>query len=190
MRTIEREGEVGVRIRDICDAAGVAVTAVYNHFGSRDGLIVEAQSRRYAKVIEAETAWFVEQTERCRDVAELREVLRQLVIRATTPDRAKTRLMRLGVMGSSIGRPELTERVNAITAQLIGKQAEALRRLQDRGLLRRDLDVETLCMWHFGLLTSRSFLETAPAIASLESWNQMTLLALETVIFGSATPSA
>lgn len=190
MRTIEREGEAAVRIRDICDAAGVAVTAVYNHFGSRDGLIVEAQSRRYAKVIEAETAWFVEQTERCTDVTELSEVLRQLVLRATTPDRAKARLMRLGVMGSSIGRPELTERVNAITAQLIGEQAASLRRLQDRGLLRRDLDVQTLCMWYFGLLTSRSFLETAPKIASLESWNEMTLDALLTVIFGPDTSTA
>jgi len=190
MKTIEREGEAAVRIRDICDAAGVAVTAVYNHFGSRDGLIVEAQSRRYARVIEAETAWFVERTLRCRDEAELREILRELVERATTPDRAKARLMRLGVIGSSIGRPELTERVSEITARLVGQQADALRHLQHRGLMRNDLDVDALCMWYFGLLTSRSFLETAPKIASLESWNQMTVTALLAVVFGPDEQSA
>lgn len=183
MKTIEREGEAAVRIRDICDAAGVAVTAVYNHFGSRDGLIVEAQSRRYARVIEAETAWFVEQTADCHDLDELRNILRRLIERASTPDRAKARLLRLGVIGSSIGRPELTERMNEISVRLIGRQAEALRLLQDRGLIRRDLDIEALCMWYFGLLTSRSFLETTPEIASLSSWDDMTLRALSAVMF-------
>lgn len=183
MTVIEREGEAAVRIREICDAAGVAVTAVYNHFGNRDGLIVEAQSRRYIRIVEAETDWFVARIRLCRTPDDLPAVVDDLLDRIGSPDRVQARLLRIGVVGSSIGRPELIQRITESTSRLIGKQASALRELQSQGLLPSDLDIDALCMWYFGLLTSRSFLESSPEIASLESWDRLTRVALYAILF-------
>ena len=46
MAALEREGESGVRIAEICDVTGVSYGTVYHHFGDRAGLIRAAQFKR------------------------------------------------------------------------------------------------------------------------------------------------
>ena len=78
-REIDAGGEAAVCVNHITKAAGVAPPVLYNHFDSRDGLVIAAQIERYSlveAVMRAQdeiVAGLVEILEPCRQRRWLRE---------------------------------------------------------------------------------------------------------------------
>lgn len=144
---LEDGGEVAVRIDDVRDRSGVSVGSLYHHFGDREGLIMAAQLRRFARLAEAEIAALSTIVERAGDIAEFRRAVRQLTRQMASELRVAERWGRIAVLGSTIGRPALLHEVRLVQTRLIDEFQAHVAQGQTRGLFRRDLDARAIALF-------------------------------------------
>ncbi|MEI7688426.1 MAG: TetR family transcriptional regulator, partial [Planctomycetota bacterium] len=76
MAAIDEGGEVAVRAAEIAAGSGIAITSLYHHFGSREGLIEEAQIERILRGYREGTVVFRRAVAECSS----REGFRDLVV--------------------------------------------------------------------------------------------------------------
>jgi AcrR family transcriptional regulator len=144
---LEAGGEVAVRIDAVRDRSGVSIGSIYHHFGDRDGLIMGAQLYRFARYAEAEIAALSEIVERAKDIEEFRRAIRQLTLRTASEIRSAERWARIGVLGSTIGRPGLAEEVRLIQTRLTDEFERYVVKGQVRGFFRGDLDARAIAVF-------------------------------------------
>lgn len=147
LELLEDGGEVAVRIDDVRDRSGVSIGSIYHHFGDRDGLIVAAQVRRFARFAEAEIAALSDIVERSTNIAQFRRALRQLTLHTSSELRVAERWARVAVLASTVGRPELAEEVRAIQTRLTDEFQAHVAQGQVRGFFRDDLDARALALF-------------------------------------------
>ena len=70
---IDEKGESGVRVNDIATEVGVAITSLYHYFGSRDGLVVAAQTERYLRSLSLENERIATGLAECKNKEQFRE---------------------------------------------------------------------------------------------------------------------
>ncbi len=116
---LEREGEAGVRIAEICDVTGVAYGTVYHHFGDRNGLIRAAQFARLRDQPGQDIAAFADAlngddpTENF--VIQLLDICRGLA----DPARGPVRLVRTSVLTTAQHDPEFLPAVTELETQVM-----------------------------------------------------------------------
>lgn len=184
IRAIEAEGEAAVRVKELADEVGVAVTSLYHFYGSREGLIEAAQAQRYATSLRALTGEWEAQFRTCRTQRELRALFRRQVHDVSSAQHAGHRMAALNVMGSAHGRPRLGAAIAAEQREVVAMIAAALATPQLKGWLRRDLDLEAFAAWYLGQLTSRAMVELGPAGISAGAWDRVVTEAVLAVAFG------
>ena len=147
MAALEREGEAGVRIAEICDVTGVSYGTVYHHFGDRAGLIRAAQFRRlvsqpgqhignFAAALEGDdpTTDFIEGLLKiCRDIAD--------------PAEGKVRLVRTSVLASCAGDGEFVPAVTALETQVMTDLRRTIEKAQSLGIADPALDPLSLAAY-------------------------------------------
>jgi len=144
LEQLEDGGEAAVRMDDLRDRSGVSIGSIYHHFGDRDGVIAAAQLRRFARYAEAEILALSHIVENSRSVAEFRRAVRQLTVRTASQVRVAERWGRIGVLGSTIGRPGLREEVRAVQTRLTDEFHAHIAQGQARGFFRSDLDARAV----------------------------------------------
>jgi AcrR family transcriptional regulator len=147
LELLEKGGEAAVRIDDVRDRSGVSIGSLYHHFGDRDGLIVAAQLRRFARYAEAEITALSMIVERSRDLNEFRRAVRQLTLRTASELRVAERWGRLGVLGSTVGRPALLHEVRMVQTRLTDEFQAHVAQGQARGFFRSDLDPRAIALF-------------------------------------------
>lgn len=180
---IDAEGEAAVRVQDVVAAAGVAVPALYREFGSREGLVQAAHVHRLRRALTAQLAWATEVFEPVEDAEQFREVLDRVVLDAWSPERQLARWQRANIVGSTYGRPDLTAAVAAVQAESIRLVADVLRRPQQRGWIRAELDLEGFAAWFAGLSIGRMVTELTPGLDDT-TWKEISLAAVHRALFG------
>ena len=173
VRVIEAHGEVAIHIRDIASACGVTSPIVYKAFHSREGLIVAAQTERYIRSWR-ETAFEVpEIIAASTTVEELKDVMASSIRRILGPDRYIHRRVRHEVLGSLVHQPELERAVIEQLRLMRKAYAEAFGIVQQRGLIRQDLDVDAAFMWYIGQIEGRFMIEIDPDGVNQDAWNKI-----------------
>lgn len=147
LELLEHGGESAVRIDDVRERSGVSIGSLYHHFGDRDGLIVAAQLRRFARYAEAEIAALSAIVERSRDLEEFRRAVRQLTLRTSSELRVAERWGRIGVLGSTVGRPALRHEIRAVQTRLTDEFQAHIAQGQVRGFFRSDLDARAIALF-------------------------------------------
>ncbi len=133
-------GEAAVRIDEVRARADVSIGSLYHHFGDRDGLIVAAQLRRFARYAEAEIAALADLVQEARDVDEFRSAVLRLTRDTASELRTAVRWGRVGVLASTVGREPLAAEVRAIQTRLTDELHAHVAQGQARGFFRSDLD--------------------------------------------------
>jgi len=144
---LEESGEGAVRIDEVRDRSGVSIGSIYHHFGDRDGLIVAAQVRRFARFAEAEIAALSDIVQRSTDLEGFRRAIRLLTLHSASQLRAAERWARIAVLASSVGRPELAAEVRAIQTRLTDEFQAHVSQGQARGFFRSDLDARAVALF-------------------------------------------
>jgi AcrR family transcriptional regulator len=147
LEQLERGGEAAVRIDEVRARSGVSIGSIYHHFGDRDGLIVAAQLRRFARYAEAEIAALSEIVQRSANLEQFRRAIRQLTMDARSSLREAERWGRIGVLGSSIGRVELQSEIRTIQTRLTDEFQAHVAQGQARGFFRDDLDARAIAVF-------------------------------------------
>ncbi|MFM8411069.1 MAG: TetR family transcriptional regulator [Alphaproteobacteria bacterium] len=143
---IETEGESGVRVHQLARKAGRTMGAVYHHFESREGLIEAARAQQFRGRMESDIAAMDEAIARSRTPQELVDSLVGVLRVALAPERREARWSRVDVVGCARARPSLAEILGTEQHRIMGLSIATLQKAQDRGLLRSDVDVESLAL--------------------------------------------
>jgi AcrR family transcriptional regulator len=147
LEQLETGGEAAVRIDEVRARSGVSIGSIYHHFGDRDGLIVAAQLRRFARYAEAEISALSEIVQRSANLEQFRRAIRQLTLKARSSLREAERWGRIGVLGSSIGRVELQSEIRTIQTRLTDEFQAHVAQGQARGFFRDDLDARAIAVF-------------------------------------------
>jgi AcrR family transcriptional regulator len=188
IEVIERQGESAVKVRDIAAKADVTEPSIYHYFGSRNGLIEEAQALRFGQGQLLLLEQFTEQLALCRTRTEFLNLVRRSFEAMFDPSASARRFTRINVLGSAETRPELALRLAAQQRETNRMVGDALRSAQARGFMRSNVDCDILAAWILGMVTGRLFIEIDPELTDSQEWNS---LAIDTVLaaLGSPPPS-
>lgn len=137
---LETSSEAELRVTDIAKEADVAIGLIRHHFGSRDGLIAEAQRVRLGGAVQSDLSAAKSFATAAQTTEDLLSGIRRLSVELLDPGRRDTRLSRFAVIGTAHGRPELREQYAATVKELIDHLTAIIIDAQRSGLVRLDLD--------------------------------------------------
>jgi|688.fasta_scaffold517671_2 AcrR family transcriptional regulator len=183
---IAEKGESGVRVNDVAAEVGVAITSLYHYFGSRDGLVIAAQTERYLRSLGSENERIVEALADCKNKAQFREVLLEIHRRVNNANRAPFRLIRVSVLGSTLGRPDLATAVGKAQDEFITSFSGFLAIAKERGWTRPDLDPVGASAWSIGQILGRIVIEIGESSVTDEQWAIASETALLAVVMGES----
>lgn len=186
IQTVDDKGEAAVRVQELCDEAGVAITVLYRFFGNREGLIEAVHAERYVRTLLDDTAQFAAAVDDCRSGDDVRQLLERTMRRFFSIREAPSRMMRANAVGSAHSRPELATALAEAQERFNTALGEALATLQRNGWIRQDLHPHTLAAWLAGQVLSRVLIELGPTRAKATEWNRMTRTAILAVVMGDA----
>jgi AcrR family transcriptional regulator len=184
IRIIETSGEASVRVHDLEVTLGITAPSIYHFFGSREGLIVEAQAERLLRSFESFEPVVAAGVGTIDSRESAREVLREILTTAYAPTRSLERQRRVFALGSSEGRPELAKRIAEMTQLHIRGSSERLKALQDQGWIRADLDLEAFSFWLSGQILGRVCIEIGWESPVYPEWDAISEEAVAYVLFG------
>lgn len=182
LELLEYGGEAAVRIDDVRDRSGVSIGSLYHHFGDRDGLIVAGQLRRFARYAEAEIAALSTIVERAADVAEFRRAVRQLTLHTATELRVAERWGRIGVLGSTVGRPALLHEIRIVQTRLTDEFQATVAQGQARGFFRPDLDARAIALFIEAYSVGLALNDVDERPVSERAWEQVVWSVLDGLI--------
>jgi len=182
LELLQEGGETAVRIDDVRDRSGVSVGSLYHHFGDRDGLIVAAQLRRFARYAEAEISALSTIVERASTVGEFRRAIRQLTLHTGSELRVAERWGRIAVLGSTIGRPALLHEVRIVQTRLTDEFQAHVAQGQVRGFFRSDLDSRAVALFVESYSVGLALNELDEHAVSESAWESVVWAALDGLI--------
>ena len=183
IEVLENDGEAAIRIRDLVAACGVTSPILYQNFGSREGLIIAAQSERYARSWSVFAERFIPDIDSCNTASELRDVITRVLESAYSPERMTVREVRASVLGSAITRPALLVAIKSALAPVVESTADALRRAQQRGIVSPDLDIVAATWWYLGQIDGRLLVELLNPGVDPAAWNRTSVHAVCATLF-------
>lgn len=186
VQTIDEHGEPGIRVSDLSKAAGVTIPTLYHYFGSREGLIEQAQAERFVKAFRADAEAFVKSLEGCTSRKKLHEILQNLFRTRRESTRALARAARVNALGAAYARPSLAKRIVEAHDALVTEISIALAPFQRQGMIRQDIDLRAVIAWYNGAVIGKNLIEIAPSTIDSEQWDRTLDEATLHVLFGAS----
>jgi AcrR family transcriptional regulator len=187
IRSMDAEGEAGLRVDAVVSEAGVTIPVLYHHFGNREGLVRAAHVARLRRDlderIDAFAAGIAQVTDRASLVTLFDEILRSV---ATLAD---NRFIRVNVLGATYGRPDLQHEVADLQRSSWERMAELLEGPRRQGWIRADIDLVSFVAWLFGLFIGRTLLDIQSDNMDPGPWDRYTREAVYTVLLGEVPPA-
>jgi AcrR family transcriptional regulator len=141
---IDERGEAALRLMDVAAAAGITLSLITHHFGTRDNLVAEAHMVRFEGLYQRDTERIAALAETSLDATGFREALADLTAEVLDRERDIIRLRRAVSVGAAHGRPDLHAQLGDTAAGLLDEFERVIRRAQSAGLIREDLSPRAL----------------------------------------------
>jgi AcrR family transcriptional regulator len=162
----------------------VKAPTLYHHFGSREGLIVEAQAERFLRSIRVGTAEIIDAFNNSTTIQDLKKAVRLAVSYRGDESRIQYRLQRLNALGAAYARPDLAVRIVEAHEAQVREVADAMRPFQAKGLIRSDIDIEMVIAWYNGALIGGLLVELEPSTLDANHWSVVMIDAIDHLLFG------
>lgn len=147
VKELAARDESSFRVTAVAKAASCATSVLYHYFGSRDGLLDAGYCALVDQELTAHEGYAraaFDAADRARDVGEFTQFV---AAASLAPARRESRRQRARLLGASQTRPQVREAFAAYGEQVAATNRVVARRLQDRGLVRKDLDVAAVALW-------------------------------------------
>lgn len=180
---IEAEGEAGVRVDQVVEAAGFTKPALYHHFADREDLIVAAQAERYRRSFrDALVALTV------FDGAESSEdFLHRVTIGFgdfTSPEGRRRRRMRAEVLGSAVGRPALHDAIVQANREYVAVFGDFLMRARKAGHISPQRDPRDVAAWWMSVVAGRYVIDADADRLNEDEWTSIVLSMIRHLLMG------
>ncbi len=183
IEVLDVHGEQAVRIQEIARSCNVSVSSIYHFFGDREGLLEAAHYQRYLNNQMDDVARYAGDFAMAQTPDDIKRAIDDLLAHLSAPERRAVRMSRINVIGSTLGRPRLTAKVTEAITTFNTVFAQALESLQERGLIRSDLEVHATAAWLIGLQSSRIFIEIGDQRMDEAAWDRLTRDAVHMALF-------
>lgn len=182
MAAIESGGEDGVRIDQISTTVGVTKSSIYHYFGSRDGMIVAAQTARYHRAA-IDSASLRARIRACADRDEFAAMMRDFVGGLSDEAARDRRRTRISVLGSAASRPELAAVVVDYEQRTAAEFGEVLRIAEDRGWTTGRFSAEQVVLWWQSMFIGRNMIDMIDDPTTTDTWSEIAATAFLAVLF-------
>ena len=171
---MDASGEASIRIAQVLEESGAVRGSLYHHFGGRENLVKQAVVERYIRSVTADFATFAVQLGAVQTAEEFIAAMDAELYRLGNPEAQVLRRRRISALGSAASRPDILAEIGRIQNTFVELAYEVLVSLQDRGLVRKDLDAKPLSIWLLGLLLSRFLSDINPDGDTEDAWASYT----------------
>ena len=168
---IDKGGEGAVRIRDLTKSCNITAPSIYHFFGSREGLIDEAQAFRFSRGQLQLGEAFTSAVHTCKNKTQFVELAHRFLATMFALDRRAVRNTRLNVLGNAVNRPDLSKELAQVQEESNKVVGEALRYAQSKGWVRDDFNCEMFAAWLVGIVNSRRLIEMNGIHPLAEEWD-------------------
>ena len=172
---IESGGEAAVRVNELAQNAGLAVTAVYHYYGDRDGLIAAAQAARYIRSARDFMASHMVEVRACQSRDELRNYLQTFLMEGFSSSRAEARWSRVNVLGSAYARPALQRAIADEQNSMFADTEKLWTDVKAKGFIRETVDPAAIGPWYLSVITGRVIIEIPGSEVNAEAWDNLML---------------
>ena len=152
---LETDGEAGLRVDRVVEAAGFTKPVLYHHFADRDALIVAAQVERYRRSLEGGLASLVASVHGAHSSEEFIDQLVEAIGDFTSSEGRHRRRLRIEILGSAVQRPELHEVITEANRQFVASLGDFLVRARKAGLIAPKRDPRDLAAWWLSVVVGR-----------------------------------
>jgi AcrR family transcriptional regulator len=156
---IDKGGEGSVRIRDLTKSCNITAPSIYHFFGSREGLIDEAQAFRFSRGQLQIGDAFAYAIHKCKNKTQFVELAHQFLTIIFSYKRRAIRNLRLNVLGNAVNRPDLSKELSHVQEESNKVVGESLRYAQSKGWVRDDFNGDMYAAWLNGMVNSRRLIE-------------------------------
>lgn len=142
VEAIAEGGERALRVHDVAREVGCSVSALYVHFGSREGLADAALIEHYRRRAASATEPLVTQLRRATSVIAVKRALSAHIRALCSSDQVMVHLARTELVAAAHRRATVREALTELEQWRHAQFVEALQTVRDRGVLRPELDIE------------------------------------------------
>ena len=171
IRAIEKEGEPGVRIRDICKATNTTAPSVYYFFGDRLGLIRAAQASRYRLPLATLQHDFAAAAYLCKSKTEFTKLVHQILEAIYSNKRKPVRSKRVNVLGNAQSDRLLARELASIHDGINKVAAEPIRYAQAKKWIDEDFNPQMFYSWLVGTLNGRALIDLDGTHPESDDWD-------------------
>lgn len=151
---IEIEGEAGVRVDRVVEAAGFTKPVLYHHFSDREDLIIAAQGERYRRSFDdALMALGVFEGVESQDV--FLDRVSTALGDFTSPEGRRRRRLRAEIQGAAVGRPQLHDVITEANRGFVATFGDFLMRARKAGLISPRRDPRDVAAWWLSVVAGR-----------------------------------
>ena len=180
---IEAEGEVGVRVDRVVEAAGFTKPVLYHHFSDREDLVIAAQAERYRRSFDdALGALGVFQGATGPDV--FLDRVATALGDFTSPEGRRRRRMRAEILGAAVGRPRLHEAITEANRQFVASFGDFLTRARRAGLISPRRDPRDLAAWWLSVVAGRYVIDVDADRFNDEEWTAIVTSTIRYLLTG------
>ena len=173
VRVIDKGGESALNVHKVAKEAGVTVPSLYHFFGSREGLVEEAQVARFEKGMQVVGMSLDEVLAGVTTERKYRETLRKWLQSLLGGPNASFRRTRTTVIASAVNNPSLAARITDIQAEHVKRISTYLNYGRSKGWVDDDLDIEAIALWATTQLNGRVVLELDAKKRYMREWDRL-----------------
>lgn len=174
--------EAEFRVEAILAATGASFSSLYHHFGSREGLIIEAQIVIFKSPITRDVAPFAAAAAQVSNAAELRAVLAAAVATSSSAENTKDRADQIAILASANSRPVLATAIAKEQAELTKQIAAAFDDLERRGLIKPKVATTLISQYIQATILGQSVLDAGAGPLEFKDWQDLLLTILLTLV--------
>ena len=173
VRVIDKGGESALNVHKVALEAGVTVPSLYHFFGSREGLVEEAQVARFEKGMQVVGLSLDETLAGITTARKYKETLRKWLHSLLGGPNSRFRRTRATVIASAVNNPSLAARIADIQEQHVRRISTYLNYGRSKGWVDDDLDIEAISLWTTTQLNGRVVLELDPKQRYIREWDKL-----------------
>lgn len=181
---IDEHGEQAIRTNHLAAEAGTTPPTLYHYFGSREGLIEEAQAERFFRNLVLDVDILIAQLAATSTEKQLRKAINDLFLRRDSQERIAVRWKRLNALGAAYAREGLERRITEMHNEVVTKMALALMPFQRQGFIRQDIDLRAVIAWYNGAVLGKALVTMDGSDIDAGQWERTMNEAVLFTLFG------
>ena len=171
-------GELGLRIESVLQAANASFSSLYHHFGNREGLILAAQIEMLQAPISRDGAIFADLVREVNSTDDLIEWLKKGVAMTHSQATAIERAQQLAIYSAAEMKPELAAAISVANQQLTSQLAGLFSDLRGRGIFESKFSDELIAQFVQTLVLGQVVVERDSTPTDKAVWHEAVLVSL------------